>query len=295
MSASKTAVFAGIGRLGVPVAERLIDKGWRAAVSYRERGGSRKTVENLIEQNPAGTVGGFEAELTDYRQCEGFINGVRDKFSRMDALINIASGYPDERRDWKRWERGGGIEPADRKYYSSNFVIARNTIKAAVSALDEERPVCVINFSDARSLAYFDFAIFDPYGEIGGIMDAEADEMLDAGLRRLKEAVPPRHVNPYTLAKIDIAHLTLCSAVEYASKGVRVNCIAPGPMIPPPGSSEKQASAAINQTLLKRWGGTEPIVHGAEYLLENDFVTGQILTVDGGQMIYNLQGSKFPR
>ena len=45
----KTAVFAGIGRLGVPVVENLVSQGWQAVISYRPGHASQKTVKKLIE------------------------------------------------------------------------------------------------------------------------------------------------------------------------------------------------------------------------------------------------------
>jgi enoyl-[acyl-carrier-protein] reductase (NADH) len=63
---------------------------------------------------------------------------------------------------------------------------------------------------------------------------------------------------------------------------VRVNAIAPGPIIPPPDSEGKAVDSIAAQTCLGKWGGLEPVVKAVDYLLADDFVTGEILKVDGG-------------
>ncbi|MHC5117944.1 MAG: SDR family oxidoreductase, partial [Planctomycetota bacterium] len=80
----------------------------------------------------------------------------------------------------------------------------------------------------------------------------------------------------------DVAYLTRKLAVDLGLKGVRVNAIAPGPMVPPPDSEGKAVESIAGQTCLGKWGGLEPVVRAVDYLLEDDFVTGEILKVDGG-------------
>ena len=50
----KTAVFAGIGRLGVPVVESVVRRGWQAVVSYRAGHASEATVQKLVDTLAAG-------------------------------------------------------------------------------------------------------------------------------------------------------------------------------------------------------------------------------------------------
>ena len=86
----------------------------------------------------------------------------------------------------------------------------------------------------------------------------------------------------YTLSKKALAELTVMSAVEFAPE-IRVNAIAPGLIFPPAGKSEDFLNEKAQNIPLKRKGAVVDIVKAVQYLLENEFVTGQILYVDGGE------------
>jgi len=65
-----------------------------------------------------------------------------------------------------------------------------------------------------------------------------------------------------------------------------VNCILPGPVMLPPDLPKAERNEAINATLVKREGKPENIAQAVAFLIENDFVTGVCLPVDGGRTIY---------
>ena len=88
----------------------------------------------------------------------------------------------------------------------------------------------------------------------------------------------------YNMAKSAVVGLTKSLAKELAPD-ILINAIAPGPILRPPNLSEEDNVEVLKGTLLKRWGGAEEIAKGVCYLLEADFVTGQILTIDGGRTI----------
>lgn len=87
---------------------------------------------------------------------------------------------------------------------------------------------------------------------------------------------------PYNAAKAAVVGLTKSLAKELAPH-VLVNAIAPGPILKPPDLTEEEDKEVLAGTLLKRWGGAEEIAKGVLYLLDADFVTGHILTIDGGR------------
>jgi NAD(P)-dependent dehydrogenase (short-subunit alcohol dehydrogenase family) len=64
-----------------------------------------------------------------------------------------------------------------------------------------------------------------------------------------------------------------------------VNAVALGTMLLPDGSSPAEEAAALRRIPLGRLGTPEDVVRAVLYLLEADFVTGDILVVDGGQGI----------
>ncbi|MCG8393840.1 MAG: pteridine reductase [Pseudomonadales bacterium] len=93
----------------------------------------------------------------------------------------------------------------------------------------------------------------------------------------------------YCMAKAGLAMMTKSLARELGPK-IRVNGVSPGPILWPE-SGQMNQDDITNATALKRCGEPEDIA-GAVYWLarEADFVTGQILAVDGGRSL-TLQGS----
>lgn len=63
----------------------------------------------------------------------------------------------------------------------------------------------------------------------------------------------------------------------------QVNAVAPGPVHFPDKYTEEQRKKAIEQTLLKRAGKTDDVVRAVVFLIENDYITGEVLHVDGGR------------
>ncbi|HEX5429924.1 MAG TPA: SDR family oxidoreductase [Patescibacteria group bacterium] len=88
----------------------------------------------------------------------------------------------------------------------------------------------------------------------------------------------------YNSAKAAVVGLTKSLARELAPD-ILVNAIAPGPIIRPPDLSDEDNAEALSGTPLARWGGGEEIAKGVMYLFNSDFVTGQVLYIDGGRSI----------
>jgi NAD(P)-dependent dehydrogenase (short-subunit alcohol dehydrogenase family) len=64
---------------------------------------------------------------------------------------------------------------------------------------------------------------------------------------------------------------------------IQVNGIAPGPVLFPEYYTEDQKHLAVERTLLKRPGSARDIVNAVVFLIENDYITGEIIHVDGGR------------
>ena len=77
-------------------------------------------------------------------------------------------------------------------------------------------------------------------------------------------------------------------AVELAERNprIRVNAVLPGPVLLPPDVSAAERQAAIRGTLVKREGHPQNVADAVVALVENDFITGVCLPVDGGRSIY---------
>jgi len=86
----------------------------------------------------------------------------------------------------------------------------------------------------------------------------------------------------YLLSKKALLELTKMSAVALAPN-IRVNGIAPGLILAPKNKGNDHLNRLAKHIPLKRKGNTEHITKSIQYLLDNSYVTGQILFNDGGE------------
>ena len=92
----------------------------------------------------------------------------------------------------------------------------------------------------------------------------------------------------YFVSKAAIPGLTRCLAVELGTRNpkVRVNCILPGPVMLPPDLSGPEKAESIAGTLVRHEGRPENVAQAVLALIDNDFITGACLPVDGGRTVY---------
>ena len=150
-------------------------------------------------------------------------------------------------------------------------------------------------------------AVFSPT-PVGRTEEAQWDAILDANLKAqffaAQRAAPllaqngrgriinfaslgglqawPRYT-AYSVSKAGVIMLTRCLARALAP-GITVNAIAPG-TISFPEDAPEVAERAIRSAPLKRTGSAEDIANAVIYLVGAEFVTGQVLVVDGGASI----------
>lgn len=101
--------------------------------------------------------------------------------------------------------------------------------------------------------------------------------MLDTRISR----VEAEHFT-YNLSKKTLREFTLMAARALGPK-IRVNGICPGPILPPPGEDAKYLKWISKDTPLGRPGNPDYVITALKYILENPYVTGECLFVDGGE------------
>ena len=116
---------------------------------------------------------------------------------------------------------------------------------------------------------------------IGGIMLRQGQgkiiSLADlAGLKVWAEYIP------YSVSKAGLIALTQGLAKALAP-AVQVNAVAPGAVLLPEGTSPEERERAIRRIPLDRLGTPEDIARAVVYLIRNDFITGEVLRLDGGQ------------
>lgn len=230
--------------------------GWHVAVALAGRGYSIGVHYHTSKTDAAETVEhlqglgvdaeSFPADLTVEHDANGLIDATVERFGRLDVLVNCAAIWHPARLE--------DVTAADlRRHFDTNvlgtFLCAR---RAGLVMTDQAEGGCIINFGDwAESRPYHDYAA-------------------------------------YFASKGAIPTLTRCLAVELGMRNpqVRVNAILPGPAMLPASLPDAERRRVIQSTLVQREGRPENIAQAVLYLVENDFVTGTCLTVDGGRTIY---------
>jgi pteridine reductase len=188
----------------------------------------------------------FQADLADEQAAGALVRATLERFGRLDVLVNCAAIWEP-----KRFE---DVTADDvRRHLEVNtvgtFVCSQ---QAGLAMVGQPEGGCIITFGDwAVSRPYPGYAAYFPS----------------------KGAIPA---------------LTRCLAVELGTRNprVRVNCVLPGPVLLPPDLPAEERRQAVDATLVKREGRPENVVQAVLFLIDDDFVTGACLPVDGGRSIY---------
>jgi len=98
----------------------------------------------------------------------------------------------------------------------------------------------------------------------------------------------PEHIS-YQLSKQMLFSLTKMMSIEFAPS-LRVNAVAPGIIIPEDGTNEESLIHLKEGNLLKKIGTPAEVSSTVLFLLQNEFITGQVIYVDGGR---NLRGNVY--
>jgi NAD(P)-dependent dehydrogenase (short-subunit alcohol dehydrogenase family) len=116
------------------------------------------------------------------------------------------------------------------------------------------------------------FAKILPEGSSGNVIN-----LIDQKVLRLD----PEYFS-YTIAKSALWTATKTMAQALAPR-IRVNAIAPGPVLKSQGQSEADFERECRSTLLLKAVGSEDVISAIRFLLETPSITGQMIALDGGQ------------
>lgn len=108
-------------------------------------------------------------------------------------------------------------------------------------------------------------------GSVVNVADAAADQAW------------PAHA-PYAATKAALVSLTRSLAAAWAPK-IRVNAVAPGAVLLPEDAGREERRHAARRTALGRTGDPRDVARAVLYLAGADFVTGEVLRVDGGERV----------
>ena len=113
--------------------------------------------------------------------------------------------------------------------------------------------------------------------------DALVVNLLDAKL-----AAPNADFLSYSISKYALAGLSELAARAFAESGIRVNAIAPALMLPSGEQDQENFSAVHELNPLRRGIEVADVIAALRYLIDSPGMTGQTLTLDGGQRFMSL-------
>ena len=246
MLTNKTALVTGASRgIGAAIAKSLAKEGAFVIINYN---GSKERADAVAAEILAdgGKAAVYGCNVSDYSACEKMAKDIIENYGHLDILVNNAGITRDDLLMKMSEEAFDAV-------IATNLKGTFNTIRHFSRYLLKQRAGKIINISS-----------------VSGILG-------NAGQSN------------YAASKAGVIGLTKSVARELASRGICVNAVAPGfvetemtAVLP-----EKTQEELKKQIPLGRAGQVQDIANAVAFLAspESDYITGQILSVDGGMAI----------
>jgi 3-oxoacyl-[acyl-carrier protein] reductase len=243
---NQVAIVTGAGRgIGHAIAMRLAADGARIAVVSRTELNANRTAEEINAKH-AGLAKAYAVDVADHAAVKKLAEQILADFSRVDILVNNA-GLTRDGLSMRMSEADWDI------VVDTNLKGAFNFIQAVERPMIKQRSGRIINIAS-----------------VAGIMG-------NAGQAN------------YAASKAGLIGLTKVIARELASRGITSNAVAPGfiatdmtEVLP-----EALKTGVIGQIPLGKFGEPDDIANAVAFLAsaEAKYITGQVLTVDGGMVM----------
>lgn len=246
------ALITGSGsrRVGRSIAIHLAQLGCRIALHANTSVEQAEELAGYLRDTHSKQVIVTKGSLCDEGTPEQLVHETVSTFDRLDILVNSAA-------IWRPTPLEEVTAGEIREYFEVNSVASFLCAKAAgLQMVEQSMGGSIINVGDwATVRPYLDHAAYFP-------------------------------------SKGAIETMTRSLAVEFGHRNhrVRVNCIQPGPVLLGEDATDAFAEKMATSTLTRKVGTPEHVAHAAQFLCENDFVTGVCLPVDGGRSIFAPDG-----
>ncbi len=246
----RIAVITGGGRgLGQQIAEVYAEMGCNLALCSRNKENCDEVAESLMQKYGI-LAKGYELDVTNENQVNEVVDQIIEDFGKIDILVNNSGttwGAKVEEMPLEAWEKVMNVN------VTGTFLVSKSVGNHMIN---------------------------QKYGKIINIASA-------GGLT----VRPPEITNTigYTTSKAAVVHFTKDLAIKWAEHGIYVNAIAPG-MFRTKMTKEtlNQKEEKIIETIPLKKIGDENMLKGAAIYLAtkaSDFVTGTVLSVDGGSTL----------
>lgn len=139
----------------------------------------------------------------------------------------------------------------------------------------------LLSATPERVLREFQINLFAPM-ELTRAFAAQTDQGAIVNLLDRRVRCNDTSCTPYSITKKGLEELTKLSALEFAP-AIRINAVAPGPILPPPDSLTASARELAGTIPLEELPTPANIAEATLFLLQAGSTTGQVIYVDGGQ------------
>ena len=239
----RVAVVTGASRgIGRAIALELARRGATVVVNYNSSPGAAEDVVAAIAEL-GGQAKAIQADVSQLDQATALIDATIDAYGKVDILVNNAGTTRDTLIMRMKEEDWDVV-------INTNLKSAWNCAKAVVRPMMKNRYGRIINITS-----------------VSGIAGNEGQ-------------------TNYSASKAGLIGLTKALAREVGSRGITVNAVAPGFVLTDLTSGLPEAlMQALNERLvIKRLGTVEEIAYATAFLVsdEAEYITGQVLSVDGG-------------
>ena len=229
-------------RIGREVALNLAKMGYDILISYNSSEVDAKNLAKKITKDFAVNCEIFKCDLGDVKQAKKLADFAKKKFSNWNLLVNNASIF-----NKSKFLTAPDSELLDNLniHFTSPLILSKEFAK---------------NIADKK------------------IKNAQIINMVDKNIMRFDTSY-----FYYLLSKKFLAESTKMLALELAPE-VRVNGVAPGFILNSVNEKDfvKETANLLKRIPLKKQGEIENIWQAIEFLINNKFITGQIIFVDGG-------------
>jgi NAD(P)-dependent dehydrogenase (short-subunit alcohol dehydrogenase family) len=239
----KTAVVTGgTSGIGLACARALLEKGARVVVAGRNPERGAKAVEGLREASP--DVAFCKTDTSDEQSVRALVDFAVERFGSLDIMVNNA---------------GTGT-------------------MATVDQMtgEEWRKVVDINLTGVFYGMKYAAIQMKKQGHGGSIVSTSS----------IEAAIGDPLIPSYCAAKGGVNALTRSAALALAKDGIRVSTVNPGyvdtPLVSPELIGQERHDELLAMHPLGRFAKPEEIAHAVVFLVENEFVTGTSVYVDGG-------------
>jgi len=241
--AKKIAIITGSSRgIGASIAETLAQQGATVIINYRNNKIAANEVLARVEAS-GGTGTIIQADVSDNDSAQTMIKSIIDTYGQIDILVNNA-GVTRDAIILKMKEDDW------QTVMQNNLASAYYCSKAVIRPMLKKRQGRIINIASVIGLI----------GQAGQ--------------------------TNYAASKAGLIGFTKSLAREVGSRNITVNAVAPGfiPTSMTENLPEKILTDVVKNTPLGRLGSVEDIAYAVAFLASNEasFITGQVLTVDGG-------------